>query len=147
MTTIAFRDGVLAADRLITSSDTVHAYKTKIHKINGALVGSVGNLALCDAFVRWVADGCPEDMPELCIKDADDDAYNASGFIIRPTGVTTYSAAGWAEYELSRLAWGSGADFARGALSMGASAEQAVRAAIEWDGGTGGDIDTLRFDA
>lgn len=39
MTVIAYRDGVLAADSMLTSNGTVSAYAEKVREINGWLVG------------------------------------------------------------------------------------------------------------
>lgn len=73
---------------------------------------------------------------------ADDD--HAHGYVFMPDdtivwfhsqGVTHIRAPFWAA--------GSGDCFARGAMEMGATAEQAVAAAIKWDTGSGGPVTVL----
>jgi len=44
-------------------------------------------------------------------------------------------------------ALGSGYQVAMGAMEFGATAEEAVRAAIKWDTGSGGDVTVLRLGA
>jgi ATP-dependent protease HslVU (ClpYQ) peptidase subunit len=73
---------------------------------------------------------------------------SAEGFIIMPDDslVTFGPVASWAEKGMysGMNAWGSGADFARGAMSAGATAEEAVQHAMHWDTSTGGEIIVLR---
>ena len=63
MTTIAYRDGILAADSLVTLGSTkVHGSYQKIRRIGEYLVGTAGSVADCQAFVVWLKE-CDSTQP------------------------------------------------------------------------------------
>ena len=138
MTTIAYRDGVLAADTLINWNGDVLGYTPKIGRAGRLLYGASGSTAWCWAFRSWLKRGAKGDCPAVA-KDSGGCAVMPNDDIIsfheegmeRRTGVPFY-------------AWGSGADYAIGAMQMGATPEQAVRAAMAWDRKTSGEITVLR---
>lgn len=140
MTTIAYRDGVLAADTLITAGGERAGYGVKIRRLGPLLYGSAGSCCLGDRHEAWLRAGAKGEAPPL--KDGDE---SASVYVFMPddqvlwfhsTGMTPLRAPFWAA--------GSGESFARGAMEMGASAEQAVAVACKWDTGSGGPITVLR---
>lgn len=57
MTTIAYRDGMLAADSLFTDDNQRDSYGAKVFRIGGLLVGFAGSLALGLRFRDWVRGG------------------------------------------------------------------------------------------
>lgn len=140
MTTIAWDGSTLAADRRVNFGGVTDAKTTKIvQRADGALAASSGSSSLGAAFKRWFLDGENGERPAL-----DKGTENASGLIIRPSGVLiVHDVSGWYEAEAGFYALGSGWEIALGAMAMGATAEQAVRVAAKFDGNTGGDVDTL----
>jgi 20S proteasome alpha/beta subunit len=143
MTTIAYRDGALAADRLITSSGVRDSKTTKLfQRGDGALIACAGNAFLSAAYCRWFLDGENGERPSLGV-DAND---NAGGIIVRPDGVVeTFDRHGWITVDCEFLAMGSGRESALGAMVMGADARRAVEVAAEIDIYTGTEIDVLRL--
>jgi hypothetical protein len=138
---------VLAADTLVTGGDTRVGFKTKIAKVGNVLVSATGTNALHIAFISWVKGGCKGNCPPMAMKSAvDGTEYDATGIIIMPDHrcVTFRDTVGvqWATGPY--FAFGSGQDYARGAFHMGATAEEAVRAAMEFDVNSGGVIESLR---
>lgn len=143
MTTIAYRDGALAADRA-TKMGAVQAYQTA--KINqredGAMIGGCGIGSVSAAFRRWFMDGEAGDRPSLGVTDDDD----AQLIVVRPNGVVEiHDRHGWAEISGPFFALGSGFEVALGAMAMGASAERAVQIAAEFGIGNPNQIDVLRL--
>lgn len=143
MTTIAYKDGVLAADTLCVNGYTRAGYLTKIARgSDGVLGGSAGTAAFNRRFLEWITAGRVTEPPRA---ETDKDSNSRDfGFIVlldgqlelhEPEGVLTISAPFYA--------CGSGREIAVGAMAAGASAEQAVKVAIELDCYSGGDITTL----
>jgi len=154
MTTIAYRDGIMAADRRVTRSGYVIGMKTKIEKVGRLLIGGTGSVAVIDSFMAWVRGGCNGGCPPMGLKSATDDEYSGTGCIIMPNGRAVLFHEGGHEVREglqdrhgrgSFFAFGSGVDHALSAMWMGASAEEAVRAASAFDTGTGNGIDTIRL--
>lgn len=143
MTTIVYRAGILAADSRAYSGDkNPIGEKHKIHRLaDGCLIGASSNkVGACEKFRRLVAASGVEGTFE--------DEVPVQAIVIRPDGSFFYfnnqdsfSGPITAEY----MAIGSGEEYAKGALKMGASAVDAVRIAIECDPWTGGKIHTLEL--
>jgi ATP-dependent protease HslVU (ClpYQ) peptidase subunit len=152
VTTIAVRDGVMAADTRVGNGGwvTPGAVK-KLHRLdNGWAIGMAGVLA-CFPLVRaWVnariRDGerggsefFNYPLPEI----ADD--YNA--LVMRDDG-SVFGVEGkradFVDYDRPFAACGSGRIPALAAMLMGATAEEAVRIAMQPDPETGGEVMALR---
>ncbi|WP_336802468.1 hypothetical protein [Kaistia sp. MMO-174] len=136
MTTIAYRDGVLAADSLISSGNARAGQAQKIATCGSTMGGTSGSIEACHRFVQWIEAGAEGDCPEL----GDSDGILVRGsqtFYVGSKGVLV-------PFEAEFAAVGSGEKFALGAMAMGATAERAVEVARELDVHTGGQIVTLR---
>jgi hypothetical protein len=144
MTTIVYRDGVLASDSRAYSGDkTPIGWKKKIHRLaDGTLLGVSTTSVGGDAQVRrWVEGGC-----QVVTNDSlKPESFTA--LMVRPDGGVFYASNNleWSG-PLTGAFWaiGSGEHFALGAMAVGASAEQAVAAAIELDPWSAGEINILR---
>jgi ATP-dependent HslUV protease subunit HslV len=138
VTTIAFKDGILAADSKICAGGTFAGYETKIHKVKGCLIGGAGSNAVYLAFRSWVAGGMNGACP--LTKDI------GNMFLVPPKGQPIC----WCDdgpFFLKTPFWsfGSGDAIALGAMEAGASAEEAVACAAKWDSCTGGPITALNL--
>lgn len=123
MTTVAVKDGIMAADSMISSS---YGRKTdKIRKVRGSYYGVAGNWDDALKFFEWRSKG--GDPPQM-----DDIA----ALEIRKTKLFYWQGAVVEEIK-PPYAIGSGADIAMGAMYFGATAEQAVALACEFDDTTG----------
>lgn len=136
MTTIAYRDGVLAADTRVTSCNNCAAgYVQKIGRLpDGALWGFTGALQVMEACVAWADErkGDPPAMDEGCF------------ILISPDGlVRQWWGKGWIQSTSDAFAWGSGERPARAAMMAGAGVGRAVEIAAALDDDTGGDITVL----
>lgn len=142
MTTIAWDGQTLAADTLATWRGTRDGYAVKIARRGAVLAGAAGNAVICRRLMDWFRSGMVGHPPSAGSKEAD----NWSTLqIFTPDGlVVSWGPDGWEAVRAPRYALGSGCDFALGAMVAGADAETAVRAAIEYDINSGGEITVLR---
>jgi 20S proteasome alpha/beta subunit len=136
MTTIAYKDGVLAADRRIDGWQSI----SKIFKLkNGAYVAGAGNFDDIIEAVAWL-DGNPRktDRPELPANENDillidgSGAYWLTDPFLKPVKILEpfYSV-------------GSGSKYALGAMASGMTAIEAVGIAMKFDPNSGGGIDSV----
>lgn len=155
MTTIAYRDGVLAADTQINYGSYNNGHVTKIRRVaipqeqgkgkasvcRQAMIAVSGVMWVWQPLVEWLESGASqEDIPHVLLHAAqefsvlmiDEDGavweFNSGYFI--PCGVEYHSI-------------GSGHQFAIGAMAHNASAPEAVAAAMKHDKSTGGEVHIL----
>lgn len=148
MTVIAYRAGIIAADTGSSRDDAAHAYSRKITRdSDGTLYGTAGNAAECDSFLRWVEDhkqGDPPSARKLEINDRDHSSYIVLVVPIDTKVIWVLTAYGReCFHNTPYFAVGAGAPTAFGALWAGASAHDAVLAAIEHGYGCHGRVQTL----
>lgn len=142
MTTIVFRDGVLAADTAVFDRGCYCGQAEKIHRApNGSLFGAAGALGDLVRFKDWMMAGEPEDKrPEF--RDDDSEAI-----VIRPDGtVHWFGTRDYAEIVGDFHAIGSGFRVAMGAFAAGATAEQAIEIAADIDSHTRRPIKVLKLE-
>jgi ATP-dependent HslUV protease subunit HslV len=142
MTTIAYKDGVLAADTQVNDGNLRVASLKKIGSLPGgwrwAYAGAVQFQEDC---VRWAKTYAVLKRSESTPPTWDDES---SVFIVIDSAgeAREWLGKGWVAV-CSPAAWGSGQAVARGAMYVGASAEDAVKAAIALDMRSGGDVTVL----
>lgn len=145
MTTIVFRDGIMAADtRAYSGHPTPIGEKQKIYRLDdGSLLGvSTTKPGLSETFRNWINDG--SDYDKVPINPGPD--LNLTAILVNTKGEVYYyhddvwpSGPIYAKY----YAIGSGDQYAYGALSCGASAEAAVAVASQHDPWTGDKIQKI----
>lgn len=138
MTTIVYRDGILASDSQITNGDLRQSSTRKIFGCDRGIGGAAGKLVDAHLFNMWIQAGAPDNPPKI-------DDHAADGIFIHPTGETFLWDGTEQLIELQGpfFAFGSGHQIAVGALAQGASAIEAVHIAIQYDTGSGGAVQTL----
>lgn len=134
MTCIVYRDGVLAGDSLITMGSTKSPeVARKVNRLRtGQLFGSSGNEEGGHLLRESLLRGDPT-PPKL---------KSVNGLRVDPNGsIWFYEGLRWTRVTGADFAAiGSGADYAIGALYMGASAKEAVRIAAKCNTHCGGRI-------
>jgi ATP-dependent protease HslVU (ClpYQ) peptidase subunit len=148
MTIIAYKDGLMAADSLVSSNGTSDGYTAKLARNKaGDLLGCCGDTAWCHAMLQWFVREEKGKRPHL--EKNSDGTWLAYGMLVRvadkvkvwqvpsSANVPTFSV-------LIDKAWGyalgSGGDVARGAMFAGADARTAAIAACSLVNSCGGDI-------
>lgn len=148
MTTIAYRDGIMACDSCWSENKAVDTLQTKIERLpSGALLGSAGDndnrqIKKLFANVKTPA-GLPDKAAILAIR------CEYAGILVLPRGrvfkisATHLSEAHWDsdfdddvglwEISLPFCGIGTGKEFAMGAMAAGKNAAEAVRIACRFD--------------
>jgi ATP-dependent protease HslVU (ClpYQ) peptidase subunit len=141
VTTIAYRDGVLAGDTRVVSEDTVLPVRErKIFRLpDGSLIAAAGDAEQGELLLRAMRKGYP---PPRLSGDAEVEAI-----LIKPGGALFfYESNLWLRQRALFYAIGTGRSYALGALAQGASAIEAVRIGIRFNAHSGGRVQSLRLD-
>lgn len=138
MTTIACNRKEMACDSYLTDGSMV-LHVRKVFKRKGHVVGIAGDYAACMEFVGWWLKGNYEDEFTGEMSEVD-------VLILTKDGKLLHYGACSRPFELEDdfAAIGSGAAAAMGALHVGATPAQAVKAASKVDVNTGGKISIRR---
>ena len=152
MTTIAYRDGVLAGDTLISRGDEGMTGFLKIGKIHGHLVGLSGSAFDYDPVWAWLTNIFEENSnasPRDFWKRDDAPEGDSSVILVDPSRVIwSIRTSDGRAVRVPHLfdAIGSGCDYAMGAMQVGATAREAVRAAARFDLRSGGAVSWVSLD-
>ena len=145
LTTIAYRDGVMASDSAYNQGSIIGGgQRQKLgHNPKGDLCGSCGISNWCHAFLKWFENGEEGEPP---LPDKDKDGYTEGrAMIVRSDGmIEIYENGGGFPVKAEYVAIGSGFELALGAMHAGATAKQAVAAAITHDTHSAGEILTIK---
>lgn len=142
MTTIAYRDGVLAADTRSSSNDCVLSDRhPKIVRRGRVMAAATGTTAMCREFLAWVSGGMRGAPPEN--PHPSNSEWTYWGLVVSPTGAWVFQEPGVVPVTSEFYAMGSGRDFALGAMMAGASAADAVAVAMRLDTCSGGEVRAL----
>lgn len=136
MTTIVCDRQGMAADKRISGGTMFKT--TKIHRINGSLIGFCGNIEHCLKFIEWRRN--PDAKPNFEERTWEALELTADGRML------------WWSMELIPIviedeyySVGSGSNYALGAMAMGATPSQAIKIAAIYDPSTGPDVQTLKL--
>ena len=138
MTTIAFKNGVLATDMLANDSDLKAKCSSKAYETDDEVYAIAGTLCRGLKFVDWLLAGGVDDAPKL---------KNTTVVCMdkRSGTVTVYEGTDYAmPIEDTMYAWGSGGHLAIGAMAQGATPREAVQIANKWDCNSGLGVQEFR---
>lgn len=142
MTTIAYKDGVLAADTRCTIDDVIDQseHKKVFHLKNGALVGLAGDLGVITAVLKKLRRD-PDDFEVIKVEKKE-----LNAIYVRADGkVFEKDSNGWIPVTAKYAATGSGYLAALVAMRCGKSAREAIKIAIEFDKNTGGKVRSVKL--
>jgi hypothetical protein len=142
MTCIAFDGRFVASDMLCKFG----GYRgplpvVKIREHNGIVYGLTGYPAWFDAWIDWHQKGADPNNTPKCTFAGD----NTGNFLVFQEGkaFVCYYQLPYLQEAGAPDAWGSGAEFAIGAMKAGASARQAVEITIECNPDCGGPVQVI----
>jgi hypothetical protein len=147
MTTIAYREGVLAGDsRAYSGGSTPIGTKQKIFQFDDGTMCGISTMmpGLSEQVAHWIGTGMDRDhLP-------DQHQPNLTVLLVDPDGqvyiaIDSYHFTG--PLEGSYFAIGSGDHYALGAMAMGADACRAVEVACDLDVWTGGTVRSIHQNA
>lgn len=143
MTTIAYKDGILAGDTLATGYNN-HSYgNKKVFKTKYFLFGFTGTLAYLERSLEWIKKHEKPNVLEFNeIFDKDVFGEETTVLLINKNRKLFLSSDGKPFYQAryKETALGSGGDYAIGAMACGKSAVEAVKVARSLDPRTGGAV-------
>lgn len=141
MTTVAFDGRTMAADTLATDAwGMKERVDDKILRGQGFLVGTAGQNG---AIKRWWSQVCQLDLAhvlEYGYPDFDADRNDPAIMLTDGRHLWRHVTGGFFRVSRGFHAVGSGRDYALAAMYLGKSAADAVRVAMEFDNGTGGQV-------
>lgn len=142
MTTIAHREGILAADTRGTDADYHPGiYRCqKLFRVDGAIVATAGDDTTGMIFVDWYGSKKLGKRPKPPSRLVEGEA-DFCCLVLTKEGLFWYDK--WCRPNKVMdefYAIGSGAPYAMGAMAHGASANEAVNYAMKWDPYTGGEV-------
>lgn len=143
MTTISFKDGIMAADSACSEDDTNLGRIKKVYRIGKCIIGMCGETSSFQGFADWFRDGAD---------DAETFPWSGdwSALVVAPDKpITLYGNESMTPLVFSKkdkyIAIGSGMDVALGCMYNGGSAKDAVKAAIKHNTSTKGPVRTYRL--
>jgi len=145
MTTIAVRDGVMAADTRANQSGRL-ATAQKLFRANGAVIGITGYWVDGKIFVDWYVAGADRANPPDW-RTQGDEKVEFEALVLTKEGIDWWSYTLVPDRVLDNY-WsiGSGSLAALAAMQCGRTASEAVFIAMQVDAATGGDVETMRVE-
>lgn len=146
MTTIAYKNGIMAADTMGSWSGDINYGVPKLAKTDRFLLGFSGSYPFAHPMYEWIVGKEDKPLEEFYREPPEFDAGQTGiTVLVAPIdgGELWYFAAdgnGCPLWGKKFEAIGSGGRVALGAMYSGASAAGAVQAAIALDDGTGGEV-------
>lgn len=138
MTTIAYKDGILASDSLVTGNGMRCGMTVKISKGKNGMGGCAGSASDAEKLTNWIKNGGSMKKPPELSREID-------GLYIRKNGKTYYYAdGGFSKFKGKFAAVGSGERYAMAAMQSGKSAKGAVKIACKLDCYSGGKINIIK---
>ena len=144
MTCILAADGVIVADR-----KRVGPHLCSVTKVwpatDGSIFADAGDASWGERFREWYEAGCNPEKRDALVKLMHDIGCDGLALQIRPDKMIVIWENGLVPLPMhtERYAIGSGGPYALGAFCAGASMQDAIRIASEWDEYTGPDCDAI----
>lgn len=142
MTIICYRDGVMASDSQLSDCGVYVGDVKKIARASdGTLAGCSGDRSNAYRFLQWVDAGMPD---EFEVKPGNSGLV---ALLVKPdlTVWRAVDSGGFFPVDAKFHAEGVGRHTAMGAMAAGATAEEAVAIAIQFEDGCGGAIQIERL--
>ena len=138
MTTIAVKNGVMAADSLVSYGNSTCGYAEKIRRTKGGiLIAWAGPLHMQLSAFDWFEGGAEYEDAPPDLRDAGSGELVA---LLPDKRFMAFYCARPLAFSAPFYAIGSGSEYAIGAMATGASAAEAVHIASRFDHGTGGEV-------
>lgn len=149
MTTIAYKDGIMAGDTLAMDAHGLKNYLSKVTPVvidgDTWLFGSAGESCIATKLLKEIA--ASPHIKDVMVMDICCDRDDKNSALLCRGDVILYKCGTmWRRTQKTFHAIGSGRDFALAAMYCGRSAHEAVSIAMGFDGYTGGEIEVIADD-
>lgn len=142
MSVVAWDGKVLAADSMTTNNDMGYT-TSKMHRGDDAVFAFCGETDGMLMLLEWYAKGAQTEEWPLAIQCIGDHDFRTRMVVADRRGLHFYERLPYPQWVLDPyMAFGSGRDYAMGAMAMGANAVQAVEAAIKHCQTCGGPVES-----
>lgn len=135
MTTVAYRDGIMAGDSGNLYSNVMYRGAVKVARgPDGSLHGITGGAGDAGEYIRWVLAGMPGEAPKPEPTNREEGLSAFVALVVPPGGsvLRLWTAFGWEDHHgVPFFAIGAGSEMAIGAMAAGATAEEAVAIVAE----------------
>lgn len=148
MTAIAYKAGIMAADTVeISANNMILGTVSKITRSPAGALGAASGLSpACYRFAEWFRLGGWEDDAPLFAERVEDGKFGA--LIVEPCGSVWRIDPSGRRYQAGRAPFyveGACYQILTGAMAAGASAEEAVKIALQYDRDCGGEVQVERL--
>lgn len=147
MTTVAFDGQTIAADTMHQDGHGLKDYASKLMIGKNLIVGGAGESHKIGDWWRKVKGMGVSEILDYGYPTYDPDTDNSAIMLVDAVTLKCYKL-GASEFAVCGRGFhaiGSGRDFALAAMHMGQSAKKAVEVAMEFDAGTGGEIEVVKL--
>lgn len=147
MTTIAFDGKTIAADTMNQDGHGLKDYASKLLIGKNLIVGGAGERHKINNWWRKVKGMGVAEILDYGYPTYHPETDNSAIMLVDTVTLKCYKL-GASEFVLCSRGFhaiGSGRDFALAAMHMGHSAKKAVQVAMEFDAGTGGEIEVVKL--
>lgn len=144
MTCIVAKDGVIAADRKRIGPHICHCSKVWASK-DGSIFADAGDASWGERFREWYEDGCKPERRDALIKLMHDIGCEGLALQVLPDQTIVLWETGLVPLPMHGKTYGigTGSPYALGAITAGASLQDAIKAAAVWDEYTSPESDVL----
>ncbi len=146
MTTVCYKDGILAFDSRISDGEMHYGWTNKGRITNKYIMAACGSLEDMEAAMDWIehTDGKISEKEKYGLHEREVDC---EVIVVDTQGKVKFFGQRLYPTTLDALyyAIGSGAPYAMGAMAVGKSAKEAVHAAAKHDLATGGYVRQLKI--
>jgi hypothetical protein len=146
MTTIAYINGVMAADSGVWTGEASTSWADKLARgWDGSLHGCAGNAAESESYLQWVRDGMTGESPKpRSVPDGKDDRSSFIVLIAKEGElISLLTADGFERYDAPYFSIGAGSVAALAAMFCGAGARKAIKAAKAHASGAFGKVKSI----
>lgn len=144
MTCIVAKDGVIAADRKRVGPHICYVSKVWAAR-DGSIFSDAGDATWGERFREWYEDGCKPEKRDGLIKLMHDIGCEGTALQVMPDKTIVIWENGLVPLPMATAIYGvgSGSSYALGAISAGASLQDAIRIASIWDEYTSPECDVI----
>jgi hypothetical protein len=144
MSVVAWDGKMLAADRQGTWGG-MRREGCKIREVPGAILAGVGDISTFQAMIKWYESGKKDRLWPKELQVVDDLRCQLIVVEFGPKVSVINITPHEVRILEHKMAWGAGADFAVGAMEMGADAKRAVEIACKYSTACGMGVDSIRL--